>query len=199
MLTKLEAVNAILRNLGVSSVTTIDNIANPDVQAAVDALETKRKTVQATSWWFNTQESITLPLTVDNEILIANNVMQVNTPDGGIDVIQHGTRLFNRDNNSYKFDAPLTDVWMVYVHEWDELPYSVREVIQYSAMMQVQSDFEGDQEKLNQVEGQLQGSFLTMKREHVRNRKVNIYSNPRSARLLTGPHYSNNNPYRIGG
>lgn len=199
MLTKLEAVNAILRNLGVSSVTSIDNITSPDAQAAVDTIETKRKTVQATSWWFNTQEGVTLPLTIDNEILVAPNVMQVNTPDGGVDIIQHGTKLFNRDNNSYTFDAPLENVWLVYVHEWDELPYSVREVIQYSAMMQVQSDFEGDQEKLNQVDGQLQGAFLTMKREHVRNRKVNAFTSPRSAYLLTGPHYSNNNPYRIGG
>jgi len=187
MLTKLEVVNAILRNLGTAAVTSIDVAANPDVQAALGAIETKRQSIQTQSWWFNTQENVTLARTQTNEISVPPTTTQLNTSKTGVDVVQHGTRLFNRDNNSYFFDAELTDVWLVVAMEWDDLPYSAREVIQYAAMVQVQSDFEGDQEKLAQVEGQLQGALLTMKREHVRNRKVNAFTNSRTNMLLSGP------------
>ena len=47
MLTELEAVNAILRNLGTAAVTSLDTVSNPDVQAAISSLNDKRVAVQS--------------------------------------------------------------------------------------------------------------------------------------------------------
>jgi hypothetical protein len=199
MLTDLEAVNAILRNLGTAAVTSLDTVSNPDVQAAISSLNDKRLAVQSQAWWFNTQENVTLARNLVDEIAIPSTTVTLDTSKCGIDVVQHGLRLFNRETNSYKFDKNLTDIWLVTALPWDDLPYSVREVVKFSAMVQVQSDLEGDREKLAQVEGQLQGAFLTMRREHIRNRGVNAFNNPRTALLLNGPRWGGRNPYRIGG
>jgi hypothetical protein len=169
MLTELEAVNAILRNLGTAAVTSLDTVSNPDVQAAISSLNDKRVAVQSQAWWFNTQENVTLARNLIDEIAIPSTTVTLDTSKCGTDVVQHGLR------------------------------YSVREVVKFSAMVQVQSDLEGDGEKLAQVEGQLQGAFLTMKREHVRNRGVNAFTNPRTALMLNGPRWGGRNPYRIGG
>lgn len=185
MLTLLQAVNSILRNLGTAAVTSTE-VANPDVQAALNVLDEKRLSVQSTGWWFNTQNNVTLPLDLVNECFVPSNTLKIDTKRDGLDVIQHGQKLFDRGNNTFKFEQPVLIGELVVVVDWDNLPFTSREVIKFAAMHQVQSDLEGDAQKLQQIEGQLNGAYLAMKREHVQNRDVNAFTSKRAASLLGG-------------
>lgn len=190
MLTLLQAVNSILRNLGTSAVTSTE-VSNPDVQAALNMIDEKRLSVQSTGWWFNTQNNITLPLNLVNECLVPSNTLKIDTKHDGLDVVQQGRKLFDRGNNTFKFDQPIVIGELVVVVDWDNLPFTAREVIKFAAMHQVQSDLEGDAQKLQQIEGQLNGAYLAMKREHVQNRDVNAFTSKRASRLLGRRNRSN--------
>lgn len=183
MITLLQAVNSILRNLGTSAVTNIE-VVNPDVQAALHMLDEKRIAIQSQGWWFNTQTGVVLPLTLTGECIVPPNTIKVDTKPDGIDAVQHGTKLFNRDDNSFIFPEPVELGALVLAIDWDNLPFTVKETIKFAAMHQIQSDLEGDVQKMQQIEGQLNGAFLSMKREHVQNRDVNAFNSKRAARLL---------------
>lgn len=184
MLTKLQVVNSILRNLGSTAVTSLE-VKNPDVQAAEASIDEQLIIIQSPGWWFNTQRNVTLPLTQEGCVNLPANTLKVDTAPADVDVVQHGTILFNKDTNSETFTVPPV-VHIVVAIDWDNLPISARTVIKYAAMLQVQSDLEGDEGKMAKVERSLQQAIFTMKRENVSSRDTNRLSRGRAATLLRG-------------
>lgn len=195
MLSKLDAVNAILSNLGVASVTSL-TVTNVDVRIALNELEASTISVQQESWWFNTEYDV--ELTYDNEffIYIPSNVLSIDTSDTYGEVItQRGTRLYSVTRKSYVFDYPVK-VNITYALEWDLLPYPVRLTIQYAAMEVVQANHEGDPQKLATVQTRLLGAYNTLKRENLRQQDVNAFQSNHVRRILRrgGSSYNPNYP-----
>ena len=77
---ELPAVNEILASVGQAPVTTLDQ-TNPDVAIAYDTLLNVSREVQSEGWIFNKDEYVKMTLNGDNEIDIANNVLQIDLHD----------------------------------------------------------------------------------------------------------------------
>ena len=77
---ELPAINQILASVGQAPVTTLDQ-TNPDVAIAYDTLTHVSREVQAEGWTFNTEEYVKFTPDSDNEIQIANNILQIDLHD----------------------------------------------------------------------------------------------------------------------
>lgn len=133
LLTKLAAVNAMLESVWESPVSTLEGPAVGAVAMARRTLEESSMTVQDTGWAFNTEDGVTLTPDVNGCISLPTNIMQVDSTqeDRCVDVIQRGTRLYNRGDHTYTFTKPIK-VRKVTLLDFEEVPQSAR---MYIALM----------------------------------------------------------------
>lgn len=103
---KLSAVNQCLNNIGEAPVTSLDSGLLVDAQVALDVVEEVNRTVQSKGWYFNT-ETMTLTPNTSNNISLPNNTLKVDTTGTsiGYDLIKRGTRLYDRENNTFTITA----------------------------------------------------------------------------------------------
>lgn len=198
MLSKLDAVNSIIQNLGVSKVTSLD-VSNVDVQAALGTIERFTLELQANKWWFNTEYNVHLAPDLVGYVYVPSNLLSIDTVDRyGERIVQRGDRLYNVHKRTYVFDKAV-EVNMVLALTWEELPYNARNVVMYSSMYQVQSDYEGDSEKLAKVQEQALGAYNQLKREHLNQIDVNKFQSPHVTRVLNRSRRSGSSGMYVGG
>lgn len=126
--TELEAVNIMLAVIGESPINSLYSPAVADAVTAQAVLSEVSRAVQSVGWHFNTEEGFPLtPTLFDKEIQLPANCLQVTPsgPDKGADVAQRGSRLYNREKHTYKFDKGL-QVDMIVLLPFDELPEAAR-------------------------------------------------------------------------
>ena len=138
--TFLEAVNRVLQMLGEAPVNGLDGQFGLAQQAQSTLNDVSRK-IQAEGWSFNTDfERLLMRDAVTLEISVGANVSRVRVdlysyPD--IDVVQRGSRLYDRRAGSYQFTEDLyTDV--TYLLEWDEVPEYAHQYFTIKAGRQLQ-------------------------------------------------------------
>jgi len=198
MLSKLDAVNSIIQNLGVAKVTSLD-VSNVDVQAALGTIERFTLELQATKWWFNTEYNVKLAPDLAGYVYLPPKLISVDTSERyGERIIQRGDKLYNVHQRTYKFKEAV-EVNMTLALDWEELPYNARSVVMYSSMYQVQSDYEGDAEKLAKVQEQALGAYNTLKREHLNQLDINKFQSPHVSRVLNRNARSGSSGMNIGG
>ena len=73
---ELPAINQILSTCGQAPVTTLDQ-TNPDVAIAYATLLQVTREVQAEGWTYNSEFHVLFPIDSNNEIPIANNILQL--------------------------------------------------------------------------------------------------------------------------
>lgn len=138
--TFLEAVNRVLQMMGEAPINSFDGQFGLAEQAKDALLDVSRK-LQAEGWSFNTDRERLLQRNAEtNEINVGTNVSRVVVDMyryPGLDVVQRGARLYDRQKGSYQFDVDLyADV--TYLLEWDELPEYARQYITTKAGRQLQ-------------------------------------------------------------
>jgi hypothetical protein len=102
---KLDAVNAVLRRIGLTPVSALDN-GGLSVQAQAERyLDDADLACQARGWHFNTRSNVTLTRNASNKISVPESTYRIDTmgTDGDKDVTVVGGYLFDLENN--------TDVW----------------------------------------------------------------------------------------
>ena len=127
-MTKLQAVNICLSSMGEPPVTTLDSAA-PDAQVISDIIDETSRSVQSNGWHWNI-EKYTLSPNINNEIVLPNNTLRVDSIEtsSDIDVVQRGLRLYNREDNTYTFTDPLKiEVFVGLV--FDDLPFAAKQYI----------------------------------------------------------------------
>lgn len=132
--TELEAVNDMLGTTGESPISTLEVSGFVDAERAKSILNSTSREVQEEGWHFNTDEGFTLTPTVDNFINLPGNVLQVDTTKeyNHIDVVQRGTRLYNKGDQNYLFTTPIK-VDIVWFLPFNELPEAARIYIKVRA------------------------------------------------------------------
>ncbi len=170
---ELEGVNKVLGMLGEAPVSSLQN-ASGIAKQAHDALTNTSRSLQTEGWSFNTDYEATLSRNTSKEIQVGNNVTRVvvdpyEYPD--YDIVQRGSKLYDRRNKTYKFDEDLVaDV--TYLFDWLELPEHARQYIQIRAGRQLQDQIIGasDLTKINlTAEQEARSLFVeeeTTKTEH---------------------------------
>jgi hypothetical protein len=126
--TKLEAVNTMLSAVGSSPISSLSGAMNADAVVAQNILDEVLREVLSFGWAFNTESKVKFAPNTSNEIVLSGNVARIDhTPgyDTDYDVVQRGTKLYDRKNHTYTITDTLTcDV--VYFLEYEEIPEAAR-------------------------------------------------------------------------
>ena len=136
-----------LGHIGESPVNSISDTNALPVSAAtaVTVLDETSREVQTEGWHFNTEKKVTLTRAGDNTITLSNDILEVDTIDISIDIVQRGLSLFNRSKNTSTFDKDL-EVNLTRYLDWDSLPEVGRRYISLRASRIFQGRIVGSRE-----------------------------------------------------
>lgn len=183
-ITELEAVNVALSSAGEERVSSLDGDGLSDVDLAHQTLLEELRGLQKRGWSFNTNYAQEFPLTAASEIVIPANSTRFDiVRSDGRRGMQRGSRLWNQDTNSWKWDAPVkADV--VLLLPFEELPESARWLVTIRAARRYQRSVLGSDtiERFNaEAEYKAYVEFL----EDERSREdANIFDAPDTALYL---------------
>ena len=129
--TELEAVNAMLTNIGGTPVNSLLDDKDEDVSVAVQVLNEVSREIQSQGWHFNKFFDYPLSPDQDGEIALPGNALSIDLHPGKYphkDVIERARKLFDKVTNSFEFDTSL-DVEIVFFYDFEELPETARRYI----------------------------------------------------------------------
>ena len=126
---KLEAVNGCLTNIGESPVADLTTGLLVGAKIAEDVVDEISRDLQMDGWHFNTEVRRLSP-DVSGNLHVPANTLKIDSTgyDTSRDVIQRGTKLYDKSANTFTFTSGIT-VEMVLGLEWDELPEVARRLI----------------------------------------------------------------------
>lgn len=147
MLSKLDAVNIVLNAIGETPVSSLTS-GLPDAEAAQQQLEATTKEVLSKGWHQNTERGITMQRNTDNEIIVANQYLRIDT--SGVDFLlnvairkQSGKRkLFDITNQTFTFTRDLT-VDAVIEIDFEGLVFELQNYIAHRAARKFQESSMG--------------------------------------------------------
>jgi hypothetical protein len=199
-ITELQAVNLMRGSIGKAPVSTL-NASNPDIIAARSRLAQTVIETQTQSWWFNTENTVTLVPNSAKEIRIPSLALEVRPSDPFAYLTTRGSRLYDPTHNTYLFNTSVV-VDMLIALPFEELPYVVANYIQYDAARKFQGDFDGDPARVQDLRADANKAYMLLKEAEQRNRRPNALLGASSLRLQSGirPHMRNSrNPTWPGG
>jgi hypothetical protein len=127
--TRLEAVNAILANVGQSPVSTLEVSGFADVAVAKSTLDRVSRSVQKRGWHFNTEDDYTLALNTDSKIQLPPNQLRCDPmPSECVDAVPRGAFLYDRENHTFTFTKSVK-CRIVFYLDFEDLPEAAREYI----------------------------------------------------------------------
>jgi len=145
---KLQAVNKALQMMGESPLNSLQGLLGLG-NLAEETLDSVSRKVQAEGWSFNTDYEITLTRdSTTNEISVGTNVSRIVVDPyeySDVDVVQRGSRLYDRRNNTYVFTIDLK-VDMTVILDWDDLPEHARVYIMTKAGKELQENMIGSKD-----------------------------------------------------
>ena len=145
---KLQAVNKALQMMGESPLNSLQGLLGLG-NLAEETLDSVSRKVQAEGWSFNTDYQMTLTRDSNtNEISVGTNVSRVVIDPYeyyDIDVVQRGSRLYDRKNNTYAFSIDLK-ADMTIILEWDDLPEHARVYIMTKTGRELQESMIGSKD-----------------------------------------------------
>lgn len=129
LLTQLEAVNMMLSVIGEAPVNTLEGASTVDVIQAKSILNEVSREVQTVGWHFNTEKEYPLVPDVNQEIILASNMVRVDADSHPtLDVVQRGSKLYDRQNHTFKFDQTLK-AEVIFLLPFEEIPQVARQFI----------------------------------------------------------------------
>ena len=169
----LDAINTVLPYLGAANVTST-TARNTTVQAVLQQIDTAKRTLLGTGWWFN-RVKVALYPGADGRIKAPINVLSW-LPDEGISEIR-GEYLYNLDTGDYQFSSALTGL-IIQDMDFEELPNYAALVVTYMAALAVYSaDLGVDSTYQTELGKNLAIASMYLEREHLRKSNLNIGGN----------------------
>ena len=145
---KLQAVNKALQMMGESPLNSLQGLLGLG-NLAEEIVDSVSRKVQVEGWSFNTDYQMTLTRdSTTNQISVGTNVSRVVIDPYeyyDIDVVQRGSRLYDRKNNTYVFSIDLK-ADMTVILEWDDLPEHARVYIMTKAGKELQENMIGSKD-----------------------------------------------------
>jgi hypothetical protein len=134
--TELEAINTILSVIGESPISSLSEISSvADAVTAQSILSEVSRQVQTKGWHFNTEKNFELsPEAFSKEIVIPTNALRVDAmgSDRLLDVVQRGSRLYNRETHTYIFESSIK-CDLVILLPFTDLPQAARHYVTIKA------------------------------------------------------------------
>lgn len=143
--TELDAINILLAAIGTSPVNNIDTV-NTDAVMAKNYIHNALKEIQTEKWYFNTEDNYQLIPDINNEIHLADNIINIDSIGRfgeNTNLIPRGKKLYDRLNHTYKIPQPIT-ANIILCLEFDELPETAIQYIIAKAARKYQEELLGD-------------------------------------------------------
>lgn len=143
--TELDAINILLAAIGTAPVNNIDT-ANTDAVMAKNYIHNALKEIQTEKWYFNTEDNYQLIPDINNEIHLADNIINIDSIGRfgeNTNLIPRGKKLYDRLNHTYKIQNPIT-ANIILCLEFDELPETAIQYIIAKAARKYQEELLGD-------------------------------------------------------
>ena len=162
---KLEAVNKALQMMGEAPINSLQGLFGLGNLAETTIDSVSRK-LQVEGWSFNTDYQVSLVRdSTTNHISVGSNVSRIfvdpyDYPD--IDVVQRGSKLYDRKNNTYEFTEDIK-VDRTILLDWDDLPEHARVFIMTKTGRELQESMIGSKDltEINLlVEQEVRAQFL---------------------------------------
>lgn len=137
--TKLEAINDMLDAIGEAPVNSETNTGLVEADLAVARLDKVSRQVQKRGWHWNTLTSYVIDPDNNGYIQLPASTLQVDTTgkDQHLDLVQRGTRLYDRDNNTFVINKSVTVDIVLYL-DFEDLPENARDYITQKASRKFQ-------------------------------------------------------------
>ena len=131
--TKLEAINTMLSAIGESPVNSLTS-GLVDAEQAETILNSVNREVQSMCWSFNTDLKRQFVPDTNKQIQIPSNILRIDMAQDKTDkleLVQRGTKLYNRASSSFFMDDDITQVLMnaVVLLDFEDLPEAARRYI----------------------------------------------------------------------
>lgn len=183
-LTKLDAVNVVLRARGRGPTAALGEAARPQAREAEDTLATALLEVLSGDWHFNKQEEMKLEPNASKEIHLANNLLSFapTTYSLGRSLSQIGTRLFDMDKGSFKFDGPVY-LEATLGYGFEDLPQPIRWYVALNAAFQFANQQTPGDASMRPSAEQLAVAHANARSFDARLRPRNLRVNPHFRRL----------------
>lgn len=143
--TELDAINILLAAIGTSPVNNIDTV-NTDAVMAKNYIHNALKEIQTEKWYFNTEDNYQLIPDINNEIHLADNIINIDSIGRfgeNTNLIPRGKKLYDRLNHTYKIQNPIT-ANIILCLEFDEIPETAVQYIIAKAARKYQEELLGD-------------------------------------------------------
>jgi hypothetical protein len=126
-MTELEGVNIALQTVGEMTLTTASTIASVyEAKTALEILTETRKTILTEGFNCNTDYEWELTADASGYIAIAANILRVVSSDPTKDYIMKDNKLYDKENNTFKFDAgSIHKVDIVWLLDFDDIPHTI--------------------------------------------------------------------------
>jgi hypothetical protein len=131
---ELQAVNTILSTIGEAPLSSLSGSLPVDGTIAKNVLDEINREVQSAGWHFNTHYKETLTRDTSNLIPLASNVLRVELDPNyysksSYDIVQRDNYIYNLAKNTNIFDTNFTNVIMVYLLNFNEIPEQAKRYI----------------------------------------------------------------------
>ena len=148
--TKLEAINELLEAIGESPVNSATNTGLVEADLASSRIDKISRQVQKRGWHWNTLKDYVLEPDISNNIQLPASTVEVDTVGSSAhkDYVQRGTRLYDRDNNTFTITDPVV-VDITLLLDFDDLPENARDYIVMRAARKFQERLFGSTELSN--------------------------------------------------
>jgi len=145
--TELEAVNIMLSSIGESPVSSLDDASLVDVSIAKSILDETSRAIQSQGLHCNTELEYVLTPNTDGELTVPTNCVKIDTSgtSADVDVVQRGSRLYDRTKFSYTDFSGTYYVDMVLLFDFADLPEHVKRYITVKSTRRFQARFMGSE------------------------------------------------------
>ena len=128
-LTELEATNLILASSDMMPVTQLTPTTTAEATLAKQQLDSASRAIQGEGWDFNTIYALEVTVEGDGSMLVPatdaalnGTVIRIWFPDNPA-YIQRGTKIYDRENNSFTSFTTSAKATVIYQLPWASLPY----------------------------------------------------------------------------
>ena len=184
--TKIQAVNIMLASIGEAPVSSLDDPTLGDVSIAESILDETSVEIQTKGLHCNTEINYPLTANTDGEIEVPANVLSIDSSGTSTitDVVQRGTRLYNRTDRSFTTFTGDLIVTMALLLEFNELPQHVKRYITVKAARRFQNRILGSQTLSGFTQNDEQEALLYFEQIEAQTQDYNVLEDNFSTRKI---------------
>lgn len=180
---ELETLNMLLRLIGSSPVNS-PNTDHPDAANAKATMQRISRRTQRRGWWCNIDYNVILTPDNTGAIKLPSNVSSIKMEDQNL--VSRNSRLYDKQNQTAIFTAPVTVLRWVQILEWDDMPDVMQEYCAYYAGSEFVRDELEDPQKEASLQESASVSYLDLKKQELEEGQYNIFQKRRVARARGG-------------